>query len=156
MATGGGYNKLEESMSILGLPVMSKKLFINTEKLIGKWWWNLLEEFMQASEKMERELAKQQSSFHQGVPAITVIVDTGWSKRTHKHTYNVLSGVGVIFGKQTGKLLYLRVCNKFCAACTKGTKHTCFKNWKEASSSMETDIIPIGFKAAENNMACIT
>jgi len=38
MATGGGYNKLEESMSVLGLSVMSKKLFINTEKLIGKWW----------------------------------------------------------------------------------------------------------------------
>ena len=37
MATGGGHNKLEESMSILGLPVISKKLFINTEKLIGKW-----------------------------------------------------------------------------------------------------------------------
>ena len=38
MATGGGFNKLEESMSVLGLPVMSKKLFVNTEKLIGKWW----------------------------------------------------------------------------------------------------------------------
>jgi len=149
MATGGGYNKLEESMSVLGLPVMSKKLFINTEKLIGKWWWNLLEESMQAAGKMERELAIQQGSFHQGVPAITVIVDAGWSKRTHKHTYNALSGVGVIFGKQTGKLLYLGVRNKFCAACTKGTKHTCFKNWKEASSSMETDIILTGFKAAE-------
>ena len=36
MATGGGYNKLEEAMSILGVPVMSKKLFVNTEKLIGK------------------------------------------------------------------------------------------------------------------------
>lgn len=104
---------------------------------------------MQAAGKMERELAIQRNSFHQGVPAITVIVDAGWSKRTHKHTYNALSGVGVIFGQQTGKLLYLGVRNKFCASCSKGTKHTCFKNWKESSSAMETDIILTGFKAAE-------
>ena len=90
MATGGRFNKLEESMSILGLPVMSKKLFVNTEKLIGKWWWNLLGESIQASGKAERELAIHQGSFHHGVPAITVIVDVGWSKRAHKHTYNAL------------------------------------------------------------------
>ena len=151
MATGGGYNKLEEPMSILGVPVMSKKLFISTEKLIGKWWWNLLEESMRAAGKMERELAIQRGSFHQGVPAITVLVDAGWSKRTHKHTYNALSGVGVIFGQQTGKLLYLGVCNKFCASCKRGTEHnhTCFKNWEESSSSMEKHIILTGFKVAK-------
>ena len=65
MATGGGYNKLEKSMSILGLLVMSKKLFISTKKLIGKWWWNLLEESMHAAGKMEQELAIQRGSFHQ-------------------------------------------------------------------------------------------
>ena len=83
-----------------------------------------------AAGKMEQELAIQRGIFHQGVPAITVIVDAGWSKRTHKHTYNALSGVGVIFGQQTGKLLYLGVCNKFCASCKRGTEHshTCFKN----------------------------
>ena len=151
MATGGGYSKLEESMSILGVPVMSKKLFISTEKLIGKWWWNLLEESMCAAGKMERELAIQRGSFHQGVPAITVLVDAGWSKRTHKHTYNALSGVGVIFGQQTEKLLYLGVCNKFCASCKRGTEHnhTCFKNWQESSSSMEKHIILTGFKVAK-------
>ena len=131
---------------------MSKRLFIKTEKLIGKWWWNLLEESMQAAGKQERELAIQQGSFHQGVPAITVVVDAGWSKRTHKHTYNALSGVGVIFWQHTGKLLYLDVRNKFCASCGNDKEHTCFKNWKKSSSSMETDIILTGFKAAENRV----
>ena len=32
MATGGGFNHLEEPMSILGVPVMSKQSFITTEK----------------------------------------------------------------------------------------------------------------------------
>ena len=55
----------------------------------------------------EREHAIQQGHYHQGVPAITVVVDAGWSKQTHKHTYNALSAVGVIFCHYTGKLLYV-------------------------------------------------
>ena len=55
----------------------------------------------------------------------------------------------VIFGRQTGKLLYLGIHNKLCASCAKGNKHTCFKHWKEFSSSMEMDIIFTGFKAVE-------
>ena len=32
-----------------------------------------------------------------------VIVDGGWSKRSHKHSYNANSGVAIIIGKATGK-----------------------------------------------------
>ena len=152
MATGGGYSDLQESMSSLGVPVMAKKTFIATEKKIGKWWWDLLEESMSAAGREERELAIQQNHLdNDKVPIITVVVDAGWSKRTHKHTYNALSGVGVIFGLQTGKLLYIGVRNKYCATCQKDAnkKHVCFKNWEEASSSMETDIILAGFKVAQ-------
>ena len=42
-----------------------------------------------------------------GVPAISVVVGAGWSKISHKHFYNANSGVGVIFGANTKKLLYL-------------------------------------------------
>jgi len=49
MATGGGYNDLQESMSMLGVPVMAKKTFITTEKRIVKWWWDLLQESMCAA-----------------------------------------------------------------------------------------------------------
>ena len=40
-------------------------------------------------------------------PTITVIVDGGWSKCTHKHSYNAKSGVGIIIGKETGKILFM-------------------------------------------------
>ena len=40
-----------------------------------------------------------------GVPSITVICDGGWSKRTHKHSYNAMGGVGVIIGSETKKTL---------------------------------------------------
>ena len=36
MATGGGHSHLEESMSVLGVRVMSKASFINTERDIGQ------------------------------------------------------------------------------------------------------------------------
>jgi hypothetical protein len=102
--------------------------------------------------KEEKRLAVEKWSCHDGVPAITVILDGGWSKRSHKHSYNANSGVGIIVGKETGKMLYIGVRNKFCTACSRNIpldKHTCFKNWNSSSSEMETDIIVEGFVEAE-------
>ncbi len=55
----------------------------------------------------ERQLAMERGEYHEGVPAITEVVDGGWSKISHKHSYNANSGVGIILGHATGKLLYL-------------------------------------------------
>ena len=57
MATGGGFNHLEESMGILGVPEMSKQSFIKTEQTIGKWWWDLFNDSMLTAGKKEQELA---------------------------------------------------------------------------------------------------
>ena len=151
MTVGGGFSSLQESMSILGIPVMTKQSFIHTERVIGKWWWAALEESMLAAGKEEKQIAIKQGHYHQGIPAITVIVDAGWCKHTHKHSYNALSGVGVIFGKETRKLLYIGVQNKFCSVCAQGNnkEHECFRNWAGSSSSMESDIILEGFCLVE-------
>ena len=129
---------------------------METERIIGKKWWDSLELSMKEAAEEEKKLAIARGSYHEDVPAITVIVDGGWSKRTHKHSYNAKSGVGIIVGKQTGKILHLGVRNKFCWTCTRAQNigespatHTCFKNWDGPSSSMETDIILDGFKMAE-------
>ena len=152
MVTGGGYSQLEESMSVLGVPVMTKASFISTERDIGEWWRTELVETMKAAGKEEKQLAEQRGDYHEGIPSITVIVDGGWSKRSHKHSYNAKSGVGIIIGKETRKLLYIGVRNKYCTACALGIaedKHTCYKNWNQSSSEMETDIILQGFLEAE-------
>ena len=76
----------------------------------------------------------------------------GWSKRSHKHSYNAKSGVAIIIGEATGRLLHIGVRNKFCQACTRGISqkdHACYKNWSASSSEMETDIILEGFLEAE-------
>ena len=152
MSTGGGHSQLEEAMSVVGVPVMSKKSFIGTERDIGEVWKKELWESMAKAGKEEKKLAEESGDFHQGVPAITVIVDGGWSKRSHKHSYNANSGVGIIIGKKTGQLLYVGVRNKHCHACTTNIpqdKHVCYKNWNRSSSEMEADIILEGFLEAE-------
>jgi len=107
MVVGGGFNALEET------------IFVHTKRAIRKWWWSLLEESMASAGREEKQIAKGQ--YHDNIPDITVIVDGGWCKRVHRHSYNALSGVGVIFGKETKKLLFIGVRNKFCSVCTKGT-----------------------------------
>ena len=113
-------------------------------------WKEQLRESMNEAGKEEKR-----GNYHQGVPAITVYVDRGWSKHSHKHSYNANSGVAIIIGKATGKLLHLGVRNKYCSACTQGISKeqhigTCFKNWTSSSSKMETDVILEGFCMAES------
>ena len=53
-----------------------------------------------------------------------------WAKNCDNAGYNANSGVAIIIGKATGKLLYLGVRNKYCSACAQGIpKHQCYKNW---------------------------
>ena len=46
-------------------------------------------------------------------------------------------------GRETDKLLYMGVCNKYYSTCTYAEKtpqeHDCYKNWDRPSASMETD-----------------
>lgn len=154
MATGGGHAHLSETMSVLGVPVMAKKTFIQTEKDIGEFWHKRLADAMAEAGREEKRLAEEKGELHEGVPAITVIIDGGWSKRSHRHSYNAKSGVAIILGRRTGKLLHIGIRNKYCTACTQGVpkeKHDCYKNWDQSSSQMETDIILEGFQQAETS-----
>lgn len=49
----------------------------------------------------KRDLTISNNHYHQGVPYIIVVVDGGWSKSSHKHSYNAKSGVGIILGLHT-------------------------------------------------------
>ena len=152
MSTGGGHTKLQETMATLGIPAMSKNSFTNTERGIGEWWKQELELSMIEAGREEKRLAEERGDYHEGVPAITVIVDGGWSKRSHGHSYNAKSGVAIVIGYETRKLLHIGVRNKYCTACTQGIpkeNHACFKNWEESSCQMEPDILLEGFQQAE-------
>lgn len=56
-----------------------------------------------------------------GTPWATVYVDGSWSKRSYGTNFNALSGMVGIIGRHTGELLFVGICNKFCAVCTRAT-----------------------------------
>ena len=143
-------------LSYMDVPSMSKQTFHSTEEKLGRALHILLIEEMEATGREERRLAVKCSDSHKGVPAITVIVDGGWSKRSHKYSYNAKSGVAVVIGKLTKQLLYLGVRNNLCAVCAQAEKvgqepraYTYCLNWSGSSSAMEADILVKGFCQAE-------
>ena len=65
---------------------MSQKSFIETERELGEWWKQELEGSMKAAGEEERKLAIERNQFHEGVPAITVILAAWWLVETITHT----------------------------------------------------------------------
>ena len=98
MATGGGQRSLNEFMASINVPGMSKPTFNRIETQIGMQWKKILSDEMISAGVEEKKLAIERNDCFQGVPAITV---SGWSKRSHKHSYNAKSGVALIIGKET-------------------------------------------------------
>src|SRR5688572_18144556 len=112
---------------------------------ISQQWKDSLQPSMEAAAAEERRIAIETGRVDMdGVPYVRVIVDCGWSSRSHGHNYNAMSGVAVIIGFQTKKLLFVGVRNKFCVTCAKNPEntpnHLCFKNWSGPSTAMEADI----------------
>ena len=104
----------------------------------------------------EKEQAISNNQYHHGVPSTSVVADGGWSKRSHKHSYNAKSEVGVIFGLATKKLLFLGIRNKYCSVCAiaehkaeSSPKYICYRNWIGSSCTMESDIVVEGFRLSE-------
>ena len=113
MATGGGATSLTRTVSPMNVQGMPNKLYTIMERFLSGCTHQLLTEKMIAAGEEEKKLAMARGGFHQGIPAITVVVDGGWSKQSHKHLYNAKSGVAVIFGQCTKKLLFLSMRNKY-------------------------------------------
>ena len=58
-------------MSVVGIPVMTKKSFMDTERAIGEVWKQELLESMADAGREVKQLAVARGDFHEGVPAIT-------------------------------------------------------------------------------------
>lgn len=152
--SGGGYRKMEEIFSFMGIKCMNKATFNKHEKKMGYCWKSVLTDAIVNAGNEERQLAIQNGDVTDtGIPYITVIVDGGWSHRSHGHHYTANSGVACVIGLRTKKLLYVGVRNKYCYMCqyllknNKPTKHDgCFKNWDGSSPGMESDMIVEAFK----------
>jgi len=81
------------------------------ERLLGSAFEEYLNELMLEAGRERREFVVQNNRYHEGIPAITVVVDGGWSKWSHSHSYIANSSV------VTKKLLYIGVKNKHIKTC---------------------------------------
>ena len=88
MSTGGGLTQLNSTLALMDVPGMQKRMYTDTEEFLGEEMQTHLTQSMQegAEEKIRHAIAT--NSFHQGIPSITVVVNGGWSKQSHKHSYN--------------------------------------------------------------------
>ena len=162
-STGGRNARLTNVLTMMRIPGMRKEVFTKTEKFLGEAMKQQLLQSMAEAGQKENKRAIAANHFHQGVPLISVVADGGWSKRSHKHSYNAKSGVAVIFGLETKQLLFLGVRNKYCSICAvaehKGVlpvQHSCYRNWESSSCAMESsscamesDIVAEGFRLSE-------
>ncbi|XP_076279179.1 uncharacterized protein LOC143208585 [Lasioglossum baleicum] len=160
MTAGGGYSQMEGLFSAINVPCMTKKKYRKCHDTIVDKSQLIAEEAMSAAAAEERELAIARGDILPcGTPHIPVLADGTWMKRSYKSgMYNSASGVGVIIGFYTGKVLYVGIKNRICSICQKAAKlekeapkHKCFKNRgrNQASTQMEGDAIAEGFKASK-------
>ncbi len=62
------------TMSVMGVPVMTKKSFIQAERDIGEWWRQQFQEAMAAAGKEEKRLAEERGDYHEhGVQSKRVV-----------------------------------------------------------------------------------
>ena len=145
-----------EQFACVQVPSLSCRSFIQIECSLGTAFETMVGENLLIAGQ-QKQLVIQQENYHDGVPAITVIVDGGWSKHSHKDSYTANSGVGVIFGAATKVLSFIGIRNKYFSVCAISARnnvtvspHQCFCNWSGSSCSMEADIILEEFWQYEN------
>jgi len=151
IATGGGGDYLEEQYECT-ITVS----FVSIERSLGTAFESIVIHELLSAGKEELQYTIANNILFKDVPACTVVVDAGWSKRSHKHSYNANSSIGVMFGAHSKKLLYIGIRNKYyytCSIAQQSSKtappHHCYKNWAQSSCAMESNIIVEEFKSSE-------
>ncbi|KAK3924265.1 Endoribonuclease YbeY [Frankliniella fusca] len=154
VAVGNGFAQAQEFLSILDVTAPSYNIYRNHERVVGEVWKSAFEKLRKEAVEEEKELARNSKNVDKNnMPYVTVKTDGGWCKRTYGHGYAAKSGVACIIGRETGKLLYLGVENKFCKICSNASgkktepgPHKCNATYKGPSTGMEAAIIVRGCK----------
>ena len=77
---------------MMDYPGIHRKMLTEMEEFIGSEKTKQLSDSMRKATEV-KEHAISSLNLHQGVPAITVVVDGGWSKQSHEHLYNAKAGL---------------------------------------------------------------
>jgi hypothetical protein len=153
--SGSNFEQMKNIFVTLRLPFPTFLTFQAFEASVYASFKIAKEKILAINGKLERELALTNNEFvivdGEKVPYITVTVDGSWSKRSYGHSYNANSGMAVIIGQRTKRVLWIDTRVKTCQQCSRNSTsetpkvHDCQRNWFGSSQSMETDIIVDGF-----------
>lgn len=155
MSSGIGYNTMQEFLAALNVECMCPETYRKYREIVLDIFLETAEESMKQAAEEERQAAIDRGHVINGIPWIQVIADGQWTRRSYGHSFNALSGVGVIIGEFTKKVLYVGIKNKYCSYCAfyerEGKpcpQHRCYKNFDRdlPSSQMESEAIAEGFK----------
>lgn len=129
------YTNVDGFLACLGLKNLSDKKFKSRQENLLKHIQPLTKAAMKKAAEEEFALAVKAGDIINGKPFITVIVDGSWLKRCFGIKFNSNSGLGVMVGARTGKVLYVGVKNKLCTKCeraeSKGKKKNSSKLCKK-------------------------
>lgn len=94
IATGNGFSQMEEFFAAMNMKSMTKKTYKkHHDRIADVMEKACLEEIMQAGLE-EKKMAESEKSFTpDGRPAIPVIVDGSWPKRSYRTKYDSSSGM---------------------------------------------------------------
>ena len=150
---GGGGTEVERIISFLGLPHapsfgkysfhrIESKLGVITNKIAQEEINKALNEEVEIQLKYQGKEKKRETH-----PLVNVSYDMGWQMRSSGHSYNSLSGHGLMIGEHTKKVLGYMVKSKDCRICNRYDdpedipSHDCPRNHEGSSKSMEVDAI---------------
>ncbi|KAL4107804.1 hypothetical protein QTP88_018094 [Uroleucon formosanum] len=118
-----------QAIVFLDLPALSSTGFLRVQTEVAEIVHATAWDEMKKAGEEERRLAIESGSLGvNGTSIITVVTDGQWFKRSYKTKYDVLSGAKSSSMKDKEKPV-----------------HTCFLNWKKASTCMEADGVLQGF-----------
>ncbi|KAI8419763.1 hypothetical protein MSG28_008431 [Choristoneura fumiferana] len=141
---GCGRTNLNELLTSMDLPTLNGRLYNKCHNDVSDWWATAAEHSMKEAAKEEAQIAAECGDTINGIPAITVVADACWSKRSYRTNYSAASGAAAIIGYKTGKVLHMAVKNKYCTICARSVAknqspptHQCNRNHTGSSTSME-------------------
>ena len=88
-----GADHLKEQLACIQVPSLNTPSFINLERTMGATFEATVSTQLLTAGQMERQLAIVQGNYNNQVPAIAVVVDAGWSKRSHISTLTMPTSV---------------------------------------------------------------
>lgn len=175
--TGMGQTGVAEFLCALDIDPMCNDTYRKSQEKVYVIVKKIAEKEMEKAAEEEYKIAKEKAAEEavrgekivrhevDGIMFITVVTDGSWMKRSYKFgTYDSPSGIGVIVGEETKKVLHVGIKNSQCSRCDRHARklrlkphldpaknpvpeHICVKNWSksQSSTSMEAKAIAEGF-----------